>query len=46
MTEREIADIKEELSWMRTRLERLTWAVLLLAALTGGGDAIRSMFGG
>lgn len=45
MTQGEIAEIKIELRELRTRVERLTIAVVILAFISGGVEAFRSVFG-
>lgn len=45
MSEAECREIRAELAALRSRVERLTWAVIALIALAGG-DAGRALFAG
>lgn len=40
-----LEDIKEEIMALRVRVERLTWVVIALAALTGG-EALKAALTG
>jgi len=44
VTTEQIAEIKAELKEIRSRVERLTIAVVILAFVSGGVEAIRSIF--
>lgn len=45
MTQGQIDEIKAEVKELRTRVERLTLAVVALALISGGASALRAVIG-